>query len=168
MSSNVLAACITATVAVGIAVLGALSAYFASKRERRRLVYSEAVKSATSWHEMLYRVRRRHSGQEVDLVDRFHELQDELSFHHAWIGSESRYMKRSYDRLVAGSKERTAALIVAAWDAPIRPIPGNALPDDKHPDLSDLTDAFLLDVRSHLSPIFLRKISVMWRNRKPA
>lgn len=166
MSTNVLLAIISASTAVCVAALAALSAYFAAKRERRRLVYSEAVKAATGWHELLYRVRRRREDMEAELVERFHELQDQLRFHQAWVGSESKYMKRSYDRLVIETKKRTEPLITSAWSDPIRRAPGAAVPDDEHPKIDDLTDAFLRDVRSNLSPIFTRKLSVVWRNRK--
>lgn len=151
-----------------VALLTVLAAYLAAKRERRRDIYSQAVRSAVAWKEMVYRLRRRTKGQERELIDHFHDLQDQLAYHQAWVGSDSRYMKRSYDKLVVGVKAKTEPLITAAWAAPVRPVPGNAEPGDDHPDLSDLVDKFLTDVRSHLSPWVWRKAAVAWRNRKGA
>src|SRR2546421_434960 len=72
-----------------VAILAALAAHFASKRERRRVLYSEAVRTAVGWKEMLYRLRRRQAGEERELIHRFHDLQDQLSYYQAWVGSES-------------------------------------------------------------------------------
>ena len=163
-----LVAGIAASATITVALLTALAAYLAMKRERRREVYSEAVRSAVSWKEMLYRVRRRSEGQEQDLISRFHELQDRLAYHQAWVGSDSEYMKRSYDRLVSEIKAKTQPLIAEAWTGTIRPVPGNAWPEDVHPDLSGLVDTFLEDVRGHLSPWPWRKLAVVCRNRKGA
>jgi hypothetical protein len=162
----IVAASITAGVTLIVAITSLLAAYLASKRERRRTLYSEAVRSVLGWNEMVYRVRRRAPGQERELIERFHDLQDQLAFYRAWIGSESSIMKRSYDRLVTGVKTKTEPLITSAWSADVRAVPGNALPEDEHPELSDLTDSFLRDVRSHLSPWPWRKLSVRWRNRE--
>jgi hypothetical protein len=83
-----------------IAIIAALAAYLASMREQRRNLYSEAIQAVVSWKEMLYRIRRRESGQEREIIDLFHKLQDELSYYESWIVSESKYMSRSYLRLV--------------------------------------------------------------------
>jgi hypothetical protein len=155
----VLGACVTLIVGI----VGGLAAYLANKREQRRLLYSEAVKAVIGWKEMVYRVRRRAAGQTQELVAHFHDLQDHLAYYQAWIGSESEYMQRSYDRFVKGVKERTESLITAAWNEQERPAPGSARPDDVHPDLSDLTNSFLNDVRDHLSPWPWRKHEVKER-----
>jgi hypothetical protein len=164
ISAAVIAA--SATVAVGAITAG--TAYLASQRDRRRNLYGEAVKVAVGWKEQLYRVRRREQSVEREIINEFHRLQDSLAYHQAWIGSDSLYMKRSYDHLVAGVKARTESLITAAWAEPIRPTPGNAQSNDSHPEISDLVDDFLTDVRSHLSPWPWRKVAVRWRNRESA
>lgn len=150
---------------IAVAIVGALAAYLATKRERRRLLYGEAVRAAVRWKEMLYRVRRRGKADDQDLVQRFHELQDDLSYYEAWIGAESPYMKRSYDRFVKMVKDSTQGLIQDAWAIPPRPDPTQTPPDEEHPDLSRHVDAFLKDVRSHVSPWPWRKLAVRWRNR---
>jgi hypothetical protein len=163
-----LVAGIPAAATIVVALLAALTAYLASKRERRRQLYSEAVKAAVAWEEMLFRVRRREASQERALIDRFHDLQDQLTFYQAWVGSESKYMSRSYESLVAGVKARTQDEINKAWAEPIRPVPGNGRPKDVNPALSDLTGRFLADVRSQLSPWFWRKLAIRYRNRAEA
>jgi len=151
-----------------VALLSVLAAYLASKRDRRRSLYSEAVQVIVGWKEMLYRVRRRSDDQVRDLVTSFHDLQDKLSYHQAWIAAESKYMSRSYARLVQGIKGETEALIAKAWDEQPRPTPGKAVAEDGHPEVSGYVEEFSADVRSHLSPLPWRKIAVAWRNRREA
>jgi hypothetical protein len=151
---------------VVVALLSALTAYLASKRERRRVLYSEAVQAIVSWKEMLYRIRRRGEGQDREIIASFHELQDKLSYYEAWIGSESKYMSRSYTRLVSAVKAATIKLIQVAWAEPLRATPGSAVASDVHPDVQKPVDSFLRDVRGHLSPMPGRKIAVAMRNRR--
>jgi hypothetical protein len=148
-----------------VAVIGALAAYLAAKRERRRALYAEAVQVIASWKEMLYRVRRRKTDDDPDLVGQFHGLQDKLTYYCAWIATESKYMSRSYSRLVQQVKAATDALIQQAWDESVRSGSGKAKPDDVHPDIGNYLDDFARDCRSHLSPFPWRKIAVAWRNR---
>lgn len=154
-----------AAATIAVAVLSALAAYLATKRDRRRALYADAVQTIAGWNEMLYRVRRRTATDAPDLVTRFHELQDKLTYFCAWIGSESKYMTRSYNRLVMEVKDATEDLIQAAWDEPVRPSPAKALPNDIHPDISKFLNRFAQDCRSHLSPLPWRRIAVAWRNR---
>lgn len=165
-SSNTLAVAVPAAASITVAVLTGLAAYLASKRERRRGLYGEATKAAVGWHEMLYRVRRRGVADDRKLIEQFHDLQDQITYYRAWIGSESQYVQRSYDRLVLAVKAATQPLINQAWDQPVREPPANALPDDVHPGISGDTAAFLKDVRSQLSPWPWRKLAVRCRNRQ--
>jgi hypothetical protein len=164
----IVVASIAGAVSISVAVLGALAAYFAAKRQQRRATYSEAVRAATAWKELLYRVRRRQEGQAGAIVELFHEAQDSLSYYEAWIGAESKYMARSYKRLVAAVKHQTEDPIRNAWRQKLRPLPGDAVPEDVHPDVGGAVSAFLKDLRSHLSPLPWRKLAVVWRNRKGA
>ena len=166
-TSNEIAILGMATTVV-VALLSALAAYLASKRDRRRSLYSEAVQVIVGWKEMLYRVRRRSDDQTRDLVNSFHDLQDKLSYYQAWIAGESKYMSRSYAKLVKGIKGKTETLIEKAWQAPGQPDPGKTPKVEEHPDMSEYVDAFSADLRSHLSPWPWRKVAVAWRNRKGA
>ena len=148
------------------ALLSALAAYLASKRDRRRSLYSEAVQVIVGWKEMLYRVRRRSDDKVPDLVESFHDMQDKLAYYQAWIAAESKYMSRSYARLVRGIKSETEALIGKAWQEPGRPTPDGSAADDEHPDITNYVDSFSTDLRSHLSPLPWRKLAVAARNRQ--
>lgn len=161
-------AVIAGAVAITVSVLGALAAYFAAKRQQRRTTYSEAVRAATAWKELLYRVRRRQKGQEHAIVELFHVAQENLSYYEAWVEAESKYMGRSYKRLVRAVKSATEASIQQAWREQRRPLPGDARPGDVHPNLDPVVSAFLQDVRSHLSPWPWRKIAMVCRNMKDA
>lgn len=160
------AAIIAGSVALTVAVLSALSAYLAAKRQQRRVTYSEAVKAATAWTELLYRVRRRRRGQGPAIIELFHLAQENLAYYQAWVGAESPHMACSYRRLVTTVKAATEAEIQQAWQDPIRPIPGDALPNENHPDIDEAVGAFLKDVRSHLSPWPWRKLAMVRRNPK--
>lgn len=167
-NSALIVAIIAGSVAVTVAVIGALAAYLASKRQQRRTTYSEAVRAATSWTELLYRVRRRRRDQGPAIVELFHQAQEGLAYYTAWVGAESEYMARSYRRLVKAVKDETEVEIQQAWIDAVRPVPGDAIPGEHHPDIDEAVGAFLKDVRSHLSPWPWRKLAMVWRNRKGA
>ena len=164
-TSNEVALIATAAT-VAVAILSVLTAYLASKRDRRRSLYADAVQAIAGWKEMLYRVRRRGDDEGCKLVVSFHDLQDKLTYYQAWISADSKYMSRSYARLVRNIKGETEALITKAWADPVRPLPGNAKPEDVHPDIDQYLRDFGQDVRSHLSPLPWRKIALAWRNRE--
>lgn len=157
---------VPASVTVAVAILTAWSAYLAGKRDRRRTLYAEAVKAAVVWKEMLYRIRRRGPGEERALIARLHDAQDNITFHEAWIASESRFLARSYGRFVTAVKHRAEPLITGAWAEPLRPAPGNALPEDVHPSIEEHLEAFMGDLRAHLSVQPWRKCAVAYRNRR--
>jgi hypothetical protein len=164
---SVLAVAVPAAAAIVVVALTALSAYLAAKRERRRQLYGDSFRAACAWCEMLYRIRRR-SGEgdpEYLLVARFHDLQEDLDFYVGWIGSESKYMQRSYEQLVEAVKTATREHISRAWSGQIRPPCRGTLDEDAHPDLVAAKNRFLEDVRSHLSPWPWRRIAVALRNR---
>lgn len=145
----------TGAVTALIALLSAWLGWRTARHTERRKLYAEATKAAVAWAELVYRVRRRGSNDPDvvrPLVQRFHEAQEQITFHEAWIGSESEQMAASYKKLVSDIKKETLPLINEAWKEAPRALPGNAEPEDKHPmNVAASTDAFLSDVRSHLS-----------------
>jgi hypothetical protein len=170
-----LSAPLATIIAAGIALLSALlvallSAFIARVfvgRDRRRQMYGEAFRVALEWREMVYRVRRRDNSTEHDrvLIDRFHELQERLDFYEGWIGSESKYMRRSFMRLVKAVKDATMDDLQTAWNT--RGKSGNADPNNPHPEISQsVMDNYLCDVRSHLSLQPWRWIAVWCRNKE--
>lgn len=131
-------------------------------------MYGEAFRAALEWQEMLYRIRRRENTNEAAhaVITRFHDLQERLNYYEGWIGSESKYMRRSYRRLVDSQKREMKNYIQDAWSKP--GTTGNAQDDDRYPDAAILTDAadlFLRDVRNHLSIQPWRWLIVVFRNQ---
>lgn len=155
VSDNEIKLIVTATAAISAIVVAFVSATLArifAQRDRRRQMYGEAFRTALEWHEMVYRVRRRDNTDEHDrvLVDKFHDLQERLDYYEGWIGSESKYMRRSYRKLVDAEKSSTASDLKDAWDK--RGKKGNADSEDAHPALDRAArNAYLRDVRGHLS-----------------
>ena len=165
--ATLIAAGIAAASAVVVALLSAFVARIYVGRDRRRQMYGEAFRVALEWREMVYRIRRRDNTKENDRVitDRFHELQERLDFYEGWIGSESKYMRRSFGHLVKAAKDATQDDIKAAWEQ--RGTPGSADPDDHHPVIDQSAmDGYLRDVRAHLSLQPWRWMCVAWRNRE--
>ena len=163
--ATVLAALIALVSAVLVAVLSVFIARVFVGRDRRRQMYGEAFRAALEWREMVYRLRRRDNTPENDrdIINRFHELQERLDFYEGWIGSESKYMRRSFKRLVSAAKNATKADMQAAWDKAGKK--GNADPEDHHPDIDRaVMDGYLRDVRAHLSLLPWRWPFVAFRN----
>jgi len=163
----IVAAAITASALILVALLAAVTAYLGEKRTRRRTLFGEAYRAALGWREMLYRVRRRRGGPEAEdaLIASFHELQLEIDYHLGWIGSESIYMQRSYGRLVKSIKFATEHLIRAAWEEEAPKHPSRSGAAGPHPEVSQAARTFLFDVRCHLAWWQLPKLLVVWRNR---
>jgi hypothetical protein len=165
-SAAQLPAVIAAAGAVVVALVTASAAFFASKRDRRRQLYGEAYKAALAWKEMLYRVRRRQANKTADLMERSHDLQEEIYYYTGWIGSESKLLQRSYVKLVQKIKEETRAPLKAAWESdPPSSVQWKSLESETHPDIDSAADEFLRDVRSHLSVWQVPRILLLWRSR---
>ncbi|WP_338773068.1 hypothetical protein V7968_16460 [Nocardia vulneris] len=164
---KLLVAGVAAVSAVIVAVLSASFSRASAQRDRRRQMYGEAFRAALEWREMLYRVRRRDNTEEGEraVIDKFHDLQERLDYYEGWIGSESKYMRRSYQKLIREAKSVTRDYIRDAWDNPGRR--GNANANDEHPMISiNVQDRFLRDVRHHLSLQPWRWPLVAVRNRE--
>jgi hypothetical protein len=165
----VVAALIAAGSALVLTVVRALGWLLSAPRDRRRELYGRAYQDAMAWIEMLYRVRRRTAEPraERELIERFHELQERIDYHRGWLASESRYLARSYCRLVLAIKRSSEPLIQLAWQQPPR-TPGEAAPDGEvHLQAEADSLRFLTDVRLQLSfwPV-LPLARLTWRNRE--
>lgn len=157
---------LAAASAIFVVILGATTANLRSRSDRRRETYASSLRTVVAWTEMLYRVRRRTPESTGVLVDRFHQLQEELTFHQGLIGGESKYMARSYNRLVKQAKDSIFEGVKAAWAQ--EPGARSSSEDAALPDITTDIEAFLRDVRSHLSPWPHRKVALVWRNRQQA
>jgi hypothetical protein len=163
---------VSGLIAGGFAVLGtllkALGWLVSAPRDRRRDLHGRAYQDAMAWLEMLYRIRRRPEDGSGDreLIVRFHELQEHIDYHRGWLGSESRFLARSYCRLVDAIKRASEPLIQEAWTEEPRTSGAPAPDGERHPDIDADSLDFLTDVRLHLSywPLF-PAARVAWRNR---
>jgi len=162
-SDTLNSALIGAGVTVGVAVVGGLSAYAAANRVRRRKIYGDAFRAAMSWVELYYRVRRRSTepGADDAIRQRFHTAQEEINFYVGWIGSESRWMCRSYGTLVTAIKTATETHIQTAWDQPAQ----MKTFEPQQIVTSEAQERFLRDVRAHLAWWQIPKLLILWRNR---
>jgi hypothetical protein len=159
---------VAAVSALTVALLSAFIARAFVGRDRRRLMYGEAFRAALEWREMLYRVRRRDNNAENDreIMNRFHDLQERLDYYEGWIGSESKFRRRSFQKLVKAAKDATSSGIQAAWDRPGKS--GNT-DEDRRPEIDTMVvDAYLRDVRGHLSVQPWRWLGTAWRNYEAA
>ncbi len=156
-----------ALVAALTALLVAWSSRVTERQDSRRSLYSEAYKSALSWVEMLYRVRRRDPAKQHELVEQFHLLQERLDYHHGWIESESRSLGRSYRDLISTLKNATNDQIRQAWrEDPCDPAEGFDVQADGLPGVAAAKDWFIADVRDHLTVLrFWRRIALHRRYR---
>jgi hypothetical protein len=118
---------IAAAVTGTLALLGIRTNLAATRRDRRAVLYAEAFKAALAMVEMVYRARR--AGDDMrGVLDRYHQLHEDINFHQGWIETESRHMGRAYRRLVLRIREKThrppmrpsARLVVGKEPRPIR------------------------------------------------
>lgn len=137
------------------------------RRDERRKLFAQACQSVLAWQEMLYRVRRRAPGLEVErqLVDRFHEIQEDLNYYQAIISSESKSLGKSYQQLVKAVKRDNVTLIQEAWEARLRRPKDGTPTTDSHPHANAHADLFLADTRRWMSWWQLPKFAVLWRNK---
>jgi hypothetical protein len=96
------AAIVTGLVTLVSLVLRGVGLVISGQQARQRDLFSKAYEAAMGWNEMLYRIRRRADGDEADraLVERFHELQEQIDYYEGWTASEGRFIGKSYCRLV--------------------------------------------------------------------
>ena len=157
---------LAALVAGGLLTL-VVTRWFERTSERRKL-YANAYKTVMAWQEMLYRVRRRASGidEERKLIDRFHDLQEEINYYQGLVSSEGKSMGKSYKKFVGSMKRANVDLIQLAWEAPIRKPKDGTPKDEEHPNPNKIAEDFLQDSRQWLAWWQLPKIFVWWRNKK--
>jgi len=139
--------------------------YFESMSEKKKL-FADSYRAALAWQEMLYRVRRRAAGikAEQKLVERFHELQEEIDYYQGLISTESEALGHSYERFVKRVKSENNQLIQDAWKSPVRRPKSGAPKNEKNPNTLDAGKSFLRDTRDWFSIWQLPKLFVTFRN----
>lgn len=139
--------------------------YFEVMSDKKKL-FADAYKAAMAWQEMLYRVRRRAPGvvEEQKLVERFHQLQEEINYYQGLVFTESEVLGLSYDRFVNHVKKENKQLIQEAWESPIRRPKLGVIKTSKYPNTTKAGKAFLRDTRNWFSFWQVPKLFVLWRN----
>lgn len=144
-----------AAVAGTLALVGIAANLAASRRDRRAELYAEAFKAALAMVEMVYRARR--AGDNLrGVVDRYHQIHEDINFHQGWIEVESQEMGRAYRRLILRVRAATREPINQALAAIRQGEGASAETWDKgvtggHPDVMSAKADFLDDVADHLS-----------------
>lgn len=134
---------------------------------QKRELFAKAYQTVLSWQEMLYRVRRRAMGNEAErqLIEYFHNLQEQLNYFQGILSSESKSLGKSYEKFVNTVKRENVILIQQAWESNIRK-PNDGTPKKEvHPNINSKAEQFLKDVRQWLAWWQIPKFAVWWRNR---
>lgn len=116
-------------IAAVIAILGGIIAasvtyWFnqrAARRERRALVFAEALNAVEDYAEMPYRVRRRRDTPEAryTLTDEVSKIQSRLAFHQALLQIECPDVAAAYSALVRAAKIQAGGQMQDAWRQPV-------------------------------------------------
>ena len=90
----------------------------AQRRDAHRSSIAAAVSAVMAWKEMPYRIARRvddDASTKKALIDEFHEVQQQLSFHCAWMAIFDKTMGDKFSSLVSATRQRSSDHIEAAW-----------------------------------------------------
>lgn len=139
-----------------------------AERDRRWDLYSEAYRTALHWCEGVYRVRRRadDGSEDRELVKHFHDMQERIAYYEGWLSMEAPAMGSAYRAFLRSVRAECLPLAQAAWAGPGRPPTEPTPEDDAHPDVSNAKEAFVRDVREHLSRRWWKRRAVKNRYRK--
>jgi hypothetical protein len=150
---TVIGASITAVLALGGAIYLNHVGRKREDRNRRRDLYSEAYRTALEWCEAIYRVRRRapDGSEDRELVQHMHDLQERIAYYQSWLCIEAADLGRSYQRFLDEVMKECKPLIQEAWTKPGRPPTEPTPADEPAPDLTEVKERFLREVRQHLS-----------------
>lgn len=115
---------------VGGLLVVLLTAYctgLAKRKQERTARYGVMVATLTSWAEMPYRVRRRLSNDPTvtqPLIDRFHDLQEQLARDTAELAAECPWLFKRHRMAADEIRDCTKPFIAAAWEAEPTGVPG--------------------------------------------
>jgi len=125
------AAIVGASVALVVGIIAAAaSSYWSSRRAeleeraRVRTVYAEAFAAVAAYKELPYAIHRRRpselEAERIRLSEDMREIQEKLSYYHAWIRGESATVSSKYDELVAELRKVAGRACRDAWLGPLR------------------------------------------------
>lgn len=165
---------VTAVLAgAGTSLLGLLFNSSQERRDRHREHFSRALEAVAQYEEFPFIVRRRRGsdaeGERIRISTELRAVQAELTYHRAWLMTESLEVGRAYHDLLHQLRSAVGTEIHDAWLAPAPTkdadmnIPGIA---DKLAALDPAKERYLLEVVDHLSllPRWLRR-AVRWVRR---
>ncbi len=138
------------------------------RRERHREHFSRALQIVSQYEEFPYIVRRRRGAnpeeERLRISTELRAVQAELSYHRAWLLTESRQVGEAYAALVEELRRLVGGLIHQAWLTP--PIEDDAGMNiaDIGPEVAKLIpykERYLFEAIDHLSiwPRWLRRIT---------
>jgi hypothetical protein len=160
-------ALIGGTVSIIVFALTALVASVKDRDNRRRDTYARAFQVIAAYKEFPYVVRRRRSGDgstEADerarISEELRQVQADLSYYGAWMGTESPRVASTYRDLVVEVRRVAGRQIHDAWaEAPVREDKGMNMPDLGLGQLDEAEKSFLSAASDHLSFVPWRR----WR-----
>jgi len=100
---------------------GALWNWIASRDERLRDGYAEAIRTLVAWREFPYRVLRRAADEPATyalLTDRGHQVQEDFAYWTSWIASDNARVADAYRASARALREHLQGPIQQAWDSP--------------------------------------------------
>lgn len=152
-----------------VGVFGSVLVFILGRRaevhDRQRQQYARALSLVFKWQEMPYRILRRDRRQaDQPLVDRFHDLQEEVAFYDAWIAVESDIISDAYRTLIKSVKSQAMPYLNDAWESepPESQNVGNRYPLD----VDQQKARFVKQVRQHFRLYGLARLVSGWGRRR--
>ena len=174
----IIGAIITGAVSLLIFVLSSAWAAHQERLARQRRIYAKAFSLIAQYSEYPLVVRRRRTSQReaerIRISSELRKVQEELTFHSAWLRLESHDVAAAYDSMLTQTRAVAGALMQAAWEKePIESDSAMNLPEIAAclAKLNPARERYLEEVRAEpsLSPKWLhgwhrgRPIKKLWR-----
>jgi hypothetical protein len=164
---EVTVALIGGTASVIVFALTALVASVKDRDSRRRDTYARAFQVIATYKEFPYVVRRRRFGdgttasdERARISEELRNVQADISYFSAWMGTESPRVATKYRSLVDLTRRIAGQRIHDAWaEVPIKDDSGMNMPDLGLKQLEQFEQEFLAAASDHLSVIPWRR----WR-----
>lgn len=143
---------------VGSSVLGAIASNWQESRLKRKAMVATAIQSALQRVEMYYRVRRRSPDEsdDIQLRDRFHQIQEDNDYHTALLEMESPWAGYAYRKFLGALKRSLEPYMAKAWKNPGGG-PNVQLQAEDRPNVEKYVRLFTRDSRRLMNP-FMRPI----------
>jgi hypothetical protein len=107
---------VAAAISGAFALVGIAANLATARRDRRAELYAQAFRTALALVEMVYRARRASENMR-GVMDRYHQIHEDINFHQGWIEAQSRAMGRAYRRLILRVREATKDSIDDAFQS---------------------------------------------------